>query len=165
MAKPAKPAAASDADLKLVITRTFDAPRAAVFKAWVDPAELARWLGPRSIKAEVKKMDARPGGAYRIVMHGEKGAINVVHGQYREMAPPERLVFTWAWEEDGAAHMSGHETLVTLAFKAAGRKTEMTLCQERFDSKASRDSHNDGWAGSFDKLADLLAGRPGIRPG
>lgn len=164
MAKPGKPAAAArKADLTLVVTRTFDAPREAVFKAWTDPAQIARWIGPRSVKAEVKQMDARPGGAYRIAMHGQSGAINIVAGVYREVVPPERLVFTWAWEDDGAAHKKGHETVITITFKAVGRKTEMTLRHERFDNKASRDSHGQGWAGSFDKLADLLAGRPNGR--
>lgn len=153
----------SDQDLTLVVTRSFEAPPDAVFKAWIDPAQIARWIGPRSIKAEVKEMDARPGGTYRIVMHSESGTNNIVSGTYREIAPPTRLVFTWAWEDDAATHAKGHKTIVTITFRAVGQQTEMTLHQERFDTKKSRDSHEHGWTGSFDKLAEVLAGKPGRR--
>jgi uncharacterized protein YndB with AHSA1/START domain len=159
---PGKPAAeTSDAGRTLVMTRRFAAPREAVFAAWTDPTVIARWIGPRSIKAEVKSMTAKPGGAYRIAMHGTDGSIRNVGGVYREVAPPERLVFTWAWE-DGAGKQ-GYETLVTLTFRASGAATEMTLLHERFEDKMTRDHHGVGWAGSFDKLEEVLAGKPGRR--
>jgi uncharacterized protein YndB with AHSA1/START domain len=162
MAKPVKLGVAeADAALALEITRTFDAPREEVFRSWVEPERIARWIGPRSIKAEVAKMEARPGGSYRILMHGESGEVYVVGGVYREVVAPERLVFTWAWEEDGHAHKMGHETLVEIVFRAVGKKTEMTLRHGRFETTESRDSHDHGWNGSFDKLADVLAGKPG----
>jgi uncharacterized protein YndB with AHSA1/START domain len=154
-------AGSSDAGRSLSMTRRFAAPREAVFAAWTDPAAIARWIGPRSIKAEVKSMVAKPGGTYRIAMHGSDGRIMNVGGVYREVVPPERLVFTWAWEDD--AGKPGHETLVTLTFRANGGATEMTLLHERFDDKATRDHHGEGWKGSFDKLEEVLAGKPGRR--
>ena len=168
MANPAQAAAANKAGFTLTITRVFDAPREAVFQAWIDPAQIARWIGPRSIRAEVKQMDARPGGTYRIFMHGrETGQVNIVRGTYREVVPPERLVFTWGWEDTGADRaaggpppLTGPETVVTLTFRAMGKQTEMTLRHEGFATEQSRDSHNVGWTGSFDKLAEALAGRP-----
>ena len=156
----ANPIVENDADLSLTLTRILDAPRDAVFRAWVDPAHIARWIGPRSIKAEVDKMDARPGGAYRIVMHGPTGEAYTVRGIYRELAPPERLVFSWGWEDETSRPR--HETVVTISFRAVGDKTEMTLRHEWFESKEARNNHDHGWSGSFDKLAEVLAGAPGM---
>ncbi len=161
MKKRAEPIGAerSDADRTLVLSRVFDAPREAVFRAWIDPAQIARWIGPRSVKAEIVAMDARAGGVYRIAMHHEKGGVSTVEGVYREVAVPERLVFTWGWQDDSGK--PGHETVVAITFKAIGEKTEMTLRHERFENKTRRDSHKQGWTGSFDKLAEILAGKPG----
>jgi len=166
MAQPPQGAAAGgDAALSLVLTRRFEASPQQVFDAWIDPRQIGRWIGPRSIRSEVLAMDARPGGAYRIAMHRASGEANIVAGVYREVTPPERLVFTWTWENDWPEndrpeHKRDGETVVTLTFRAVGKDTEMTLRHERFASTASRDAHGEGWRGSFDKLADLLAGRP-----
>src|SRR5437879_2218006 len=68
----------------------------------------------------------------------------------------ERLVFTWAWEKDGSEPDFGEvepsEMLVTLEFRARGKQTELVLTQEKFASVESRDRHEQGWTGCFDKL-------------
>jgi len=148
-----------NSDCVLVMTRVFDAPPAAVFKAWIDPEQIVRWIGPRSIKGEVKAMEARPGGAYRIVLHGASGPANVASGVYREIKAPERLVFTWSWETPGGVRQ--HETLVTVTFQAKGNRTEMTLRQEIFESREACEKHRHGWQGSFDRVAEILVGGPG----
>ena len=156
MQNPASPAAADDT-LTLVLTRVLDAPREAVFKAFTDPAQMSRWMGPASITAEVTELDLREAGGYRIVMRGAPDGMHVVSGVYRELEPPQRLVFNWAWEQDAATHRAGHESLVTVSLRDIGGKTELTLRHEKFDSTQSRDSHGQGWGGSLDKLAQFLA--------
>src|SRR5258708_19923593 len=98
MANPA--AAVNDAERVLTITRVFDAPPDVVFKAWIDPAQMARWLGPQSVKADVTAMDPRPGGAYRVTMYGVSNGAQVVNGRlvgtFREGKPAARLAFTRA---------------------------------------------------------------------
>ena len=159
MAATATPAPKSEDTIELTMTRRFDAPAAEVFGAWTDPARIGRWIGPRGISAEAKQMELRPGGAYAIAMHMPSGEIKTVRGVYREIRPPERLVFTWAW--DGEGGKPGHETLVTITFRALGQgaspATEMTFHHQRFADMAARDSHQGGWTGSFDKLAEFLA--------
>ena len=153
-----KPVPGAESDLSLVITRNFDAPRSRVFDAWLDPAQIAKWIGPRSIRAETMELSPKLGGRYRIHMRGTDGSNGpIVAGIYREIVRPERLVFTWTWETAHSQGMPGGETLVTLIFRERGGKTEMTLRQEGFAAKESRDSHNQGWNGSFDKLAEILA--------
>jgi len=154
-AEQSVPTAASD--LAIAITRTFDAPREAVFAAWTDPAQFSRWLGPGDVRAEVVTLDPRVGGSYRIVMHDiPGGGHHAVRGTYREFDPPSRLVFTWAWEQDAETKRAGHETLVTMTLRALGGRTELTLRHERFESETSRDGHNRGWNGCFEKLANYL---------
>jgi uncharacterized protein YndB with AHSA1/START domain len=158
MAEAANPARASDESLVLVMTRTFDAPRERVFDAWLDPEQASRWMGPRGVRAKADRLEPKVGGRYRIVMQLDSGQTPTVGGVYREIRRPERLVFTWAWE---GAHPGGageHDTVVTLTFRDVGGKTEMTMRHEGFVNADERDSHTHGWNGSFDKLAETLAG-------
>ena len=67
-------------------------------------------------------------------MHGTPKGMSVVSGTYREIVPPERLVFTWAWEEDVSTHRAGHESIVTVTLRAVGGRTELTLRHERLES-------------------------------
>lgn len=142
----------------LVITRVLDAPRDLVFAAWTDERSAAQWWGPKGFTSVSCTIDARVGGAWRRVMRSPDGAILGARGLYREIIPPARLVFTYAWEE-GPRH-SGHETLVTLTFTDLGDKTELTLRQEGFATVAARDDHNLGWSGALDRLANCLQASP-----
>jgi uncharacterized protein YndB with AHSA1/START domain len=158
MPSPEDQSAPGDSDRSLALTRTLDAPRDKVFAAWTDPAQFAQWMGPGTIRAEIASLDARVGGAYRIVMHGTPapGGTSIVSGVYREVEPPTRLVFTWAWEDDLLTHHKGHESLVTITLRAVGSRTELTLRHERLESQSSRDSHQGGWISCFDKLETYL---------
>jgi uncharacterized protein YndB with AHSA1/START domain len=140
---------------ELVITRTFDAPRALVFKAWTKPEHMVRWLGPKNFTAPSCTMDFRPGGAYRACICSPDGKEYWMRGIYREIVEPERLIFTFSWEEEGER---GRENLVTVTFAEQGDKTRMTFRQAFFESISERDSHNEGWSECFDRLAQYLAG-------
>jgi uncharacterized protein YndB with AHSA1/START domain len=155
----ASPARAGEAPITLVLKRVFDAPREKVFDAWIDPRQLGAWMGPRGVRAEAPVLEAKVGGRYRVVMHMDSGQTPAVGGVYREIARPERLVFTWAWEGEHPGGVANHETLVTLTFRDVGGKTEMTMRHDGFENDAARDSHSHGWNGSFDKLGEMLANK------
>lgn len=139
----------------LVVTRVLDAPRSLVFKAWTEPERLVHWWGPQGFTTPSCKMDVRAGGGIRIQMRGPDGTDHWLKGVYREIAKPERLVFTWAWlDTDGKP---GHETLVTLSFAEQGGKTRLTLHQAVFESVTARDAHQDGWTSCLVRLAEYLA--------
>ena len=142
----------------LVITRLFDAPRDLVFTAWTDERSAAQWWGPKGFTSVSCTMDARVGGAWRRVMRSPDGIERRARGVYREIIPPERLVFTYTWET--TPEQTAHETLVTLTFRELGGKTELTLRQEIFATVAARDDHNLGWSGALDRLADCLQASP-----
>ena len=99
------------------------------------------------------EIDLRTGGRYRTCMRTPEGD-RWVGGEYTEVTPPERLVFTWAWEGDHAA--DSPDTLVTVEFRDLGDMTEVALTHERFGSAESRDQHRHGWSSSLDCLEKAL---------
>ncbi len=143
------------ADRELVVTRILDAPRERVFKAWTDPEQIARWWGPQGFTTTSLEMDIRPGGAYRACMRSPEGTLYRRRGVYREIVAPERIAFTFAWED--AAGDLGHETLVTVTFAEHGGKTLLTLHQATFDSVERCDDHRRGWASCLERFAEYLA--------
>lgn len=139
---------------ELLIERVFNAPRELVFQAWTDPEHIRQWFGPRDYPAREMTMDVRPGGRWRGCLRStETGNDLWLGGVYREIVPPERLVFTFAWEEEGER---GLETLVTIAFTERGGKTHMVFRQAPFQSDSERDGHRGGWTSTFDRLEDHL---------
>jgi uncharacterized protein YndB with AHSA1/START domain len=150
-----------DSETALTITRMLDAPASAVFAAFTDPAQFQQWMGPGTMRAKVERLDPRVGGSYRVTMYDEKSDVHTVSGVYREVSPPSRLIFTWAWEVDAATQRLGHESLVTVSFRAIGNRTELTLRHEKLESATSRDQHTHGWQGVFPKLEQFLSGRQG----
>lgn len=138
----------------LHLSRHFDTPPEAVFRAWTDPDALAQWMGPRNVNARDVSVDLRVGGRYSLVMDGEDGGEYPLSGEYREITPPKRLVFTFMW---GHGDLEGVEMLVTLDLKAERGGTRLTLTQEKLPSETARERHTEGWNGAFDCLAEHLA--------
>jgi uncharacterized protein YndB with AHSA1/START domain len=136
----------------LTIKRRFKASPAKVFKAWTDPKELTKWMGPRETIALVAEADVRVGGHYAIMMKTQDGVEHNVGGVYREVVPGEKLVFTWAWRSTPE-----RESLVTVVLKADGDHTIMTFTHEQFFDEDARDRHNHGWGGAFEKLEKYFA--------
>ena len=84
------------AERELRIERVFDAPRDRVWRAFTDPPLLAQWWG-RGKAMVVERMEVERGGHWRFVVHGPKG-MNGFEGRYREVVPPERIVWTFEWD-------------------------------------------------------------------
>jgi len=147
--------AKKEGDVELTVTRVFDAPRETVFRAWTDPEQAALWWGPQGFTTISCEMDVRPGGAYRACMRSPEGTRHCRRGVYREVVTPERLVFTFAWED---AHGDpGHEMVVTVTFADIGGKTTLTLHQAVFETVAARDDHRRGWISTIERFAEYLA--------
>jgi uncharacterized protein YndB with AHSA1/START domain len=146
----------TSSDRDLTITRTFDAPPRVVFEAWTTPTKGKHWMGPRGFTAAHVGGDLQPGGIWRVCLRPDDGGKDLWQGgTYREVHPPDRLAFTFAWE--GEHGLPGHPTIVTLTFSEQGdNKTRMTFRQATFESAAERDSHRDGWNSAFDRLAEYL---------
>ena len=151
----ANSAAIATADRELVITRIIDAPRDLVFRAWTEPAQVARWWGPRGFVTTHCEMDIRPGGAFRCCMRSPAGTDHWKRGVYRKITAPEHIVFTFAWED--ANGEPGHELLTTVTFADLGGRTLLTLHQTMFETVERRDDHRGGWTSCFERFADYMA--------
>jgi uncharacterized protein YndB with AHSA1/START domain len=132
----------------LEVRRTIPASRERVFTAWTEAAAVSRWFAPTDdYTTLVHELDVRVGGRYRIEMRHKGGARHIAVGAYREIAPPERLAFTWRWEGQEMP-----ETLVSLRFLDRGAETEVVLTHTGLPSAESRAKHQEGWFGCLDRL-------------
>jgi uncharacterized protein YndB with AHSA1/START domain len=144
----------------LTLTRILDAPRALVFKAWTDARHLQAWWGPAGSENGETRIDLRIGGKIHIEMRGP-GFDHPMGGEFREIDPPRRLVFTSSAfrNEDGSWQFIN---LNTVTFEdLGGNRTRLTVhCVVQKASETNNvpvGGMELGWNGSLDRLADLLA--------
>ena len=141
-------------EVTLRIDRRLAAPRDLVFAAWTEPRHLRRWSAPHGYDVTEAEGELRAGGAWRATMRAPDGTDLRLTGIYREIVPPERLVFTHAWIEDDGR--PGPETLVTVTFEAVEGGTLMRFTQTGFVDRADRDGHGGGWTECFERLDAYL---------
>jgi uncharacterized protein YndB with AHSA1/START domain len=120
-------------DLEIRMTRTFNAPRELIFKAYSSCEHLKHWWGPRKYELASCEMEFRPGGKYRFVHKGPDGEEHGFRGEYREIVEPERIVSTFEWEG-----LPGHISVDTLTLTEENGVTTYTT-NTVFDSKEDRD--------------------------
>jgi uncharacterized protein YndB with AHSA1/START domain len=148
--------ATTPSDREIVLTRLFDAPRRLVFEAMSKPEHVKRWWGILDDRYSVTvcEIDLRPGGAWRFVGRGPQGEF-AFHGVYREIAAPERVVFTEIYEP-----FPDVESVVTSVLTEEGGKTRLTVTAV-YPSMEVRDSviktgMARGAAISYDRLEDVV---------
>jgi glutathione S-transferase len=152
------------AEITLMLTRTFAAPREAVFDAWVDPEVLKRWWAALEGWTTPEAVtDPRVGGRYRLAMGDpETGAVHAVAGEYVELRRPERIAYTWTWEGEPDEMRGSEDTLVTVDFIEEGGGTKVVVVHSGFGGDGARDLHAEGWTGCLDNLTRRVF--PGSRP-
>jgi uncharacterized protein YndB with AHSA1/START domain len=133
---------------QVVVERRISAPAAEVFRWWTDPQCMGRWMSPvGTAEAEV---DLRVGGGFRVVMKGEGHVIEHI-GEYREVEPPHRLVFTWVSPFTGPA-----PSLVTVELSPDGTDaTSLRITHAELPADAAL-SHGGGWRRMLERLDGLL---------
>jgi uncharacterized protein YndB with AHSA1/START domain len=133
--------------------RVLDAPPERIFFLMTEPAELAKWWGPHGFTTPEIELDLNVGGSYRYTMEPPDGEAFHLSGEFLEIDPPGRLVYTFRWEEPDPAD---RETVVVLSLDAVGEATEVSLSQGEFATEERLALHRDGWADSFEKLGDVI---------
>lgn len=144
---------------RLSIVRTFDAPRALVWKMWTDPAHVAAWWGPEHFTTPVVRMDVRPEGAIHMVMRGPDGADFPFDGRFIAVEEPDRLVMrTWVRREDGSTWF---EVEQSFRFEEIDGRTRLQLdavvIEAGEDALGPLSGMEAGWTGSLDKLERHVA--------
>jgi uncharacterized protein YndB with AHSA1/START domain len=137
-------------DEQILITREFDAPRHLVYRAWTTPELVRRWWSGKRGEVRVAEIDLRVGGRWRYVMAAEGGEEVAFSGEYREIVPNERIVYTEVLDGAPGAH-----ALTSVTFtEAAGRTTLAILVA--YDSRQDRDAHLDYMGDGLREALDLL---------
>jgi uncharacterized protein YndB with AHSA1/START domain len=139
------------------IARDFDAPRERVFRAWVDPELVVKWLGPKSTEMRIDHWDARTGGSYRYAALQGGEEVAAFYGSFHEVRPNERLVQTFTWEG-----MPDGVSLDTMTFEDLGDGRTRTVGLSVVDSFEGRDAimasgMDVGVNEGYEKLDVLLA--------
>jgi uncharacterized protein YndB with AHSA1/START domain len=141
--------------LSLQIKRFINAPRDRVYAAWTDPAQLKQWFGPENVQTRDLVADARVGGEFRWDIIDPDGDKMTVNGEFRELQPNRKIVFTWQWQDDET--WEDHFSMVTVELSDRDGGTELRLIHEKLPSEQSRDGHNGGWNSALDKLAKFVS--------
>jgi uncharacterized protein YndB with AHSA1/START domain len=129
----------------LRVSRIIQATPDALFRAWTEPTQLRQWwrMEGEGWKTAETTLDVRVGGKYRLGMTGPDGQPHIAIGEYREVNRPNRLVFTWEWENP-ASRVGA--TIVTISFKDVGNgATEVLLTHEGFGDEKKVAGHEKGW--------------------
>jgi uncharacterized protein YndB with AHSA1/START domain len=154
---------------KLTLRRTLDATVGEVFAAFLFPDALKHWWAPEGYAVLHAEVDARVGGRYSLEMRALGDShIVTIHGVYREIDPPTRLVFTHTFEQHSsddpftAVGLTGHYTLVTIQLRPRGDVTELVLVQEEIPSAGAEGVLSAGWDGILDKLAGYVGRASGV---
>lgn len=148
----------------LVLERTFSAPRARVFAAWTEAERFARWFGPAGSRLEPCRLDARPGGTLHYRHRFDDHEDVWVRGTYLEVRPPERLVFTCHFSDEGGARRDRPgfpgEMRIEVELVEAGGGTRLFIRHAGLDADRGE---VQGWTESLDRLAAELgaSGTPG----
>lgn len=135
----------------LTLIRQINAPPAEVFAAWIDPAKISQWWGPDAGPVLSAAADFRPGGRFSVVFRMEDGEENNSLGEYLEVVPNKKLVFSWHWKITPE-----RVSRVTVLFEPKDGGTELTLIHERLFDDATRDDHREGWIGALAKLEAMF---------
>ncbi|PTT62390.1 SRPBCC family protein [Arthrobacter sp. HMWF013] len=135
--------------LVLNLECTLAAPPERAFRMLTEASELVKWWGPHGFIIPAADVNLVVGGRYRFRMTPPDGEPFHLSGEYLEIDPPWRLVYTFNWEEptpdDG-------ETVVDLSLGSAGSGTRLVLSQGPFLTEERLALHRDGWTESFEKL-------------
>jgi uncharacterized protein YndB with AHSA1/START domain len=156
-------AAGKEQGYELNITRTFDAPRELVWKAWTDPEMAKEWMGPRGFTTTEFRGGTDAGSSWHLTMVGQRpGSDEAVTlgqgGKILEVRPPELLEYTFGWDSRASVGLGDgpKENVVTVRFEEQGGKTVMHFTQGPFATESERDGHYGGWNSAFDCFAEFM---------
>lgn len=137
----------STADRAFVHSRLIDAPRERVFRAFSDPAHLARWWGPKGFSNTFQVFDFEPGGRWQFIMHGPDGRNYPNESVFLEVVEPQRIVLE---------HVVGHHFKLTVTLTAQGTRT-LVGWRQVFDTAAERERVADFVTEANEQNLDRLA--------
>jgi len=138
-------------DNELELSYFIESTSEEVFSAWTDAEKMVKWMGPGSVVCEKVEIDLKVGGQYSINMNTDDG-VRIAKGEYKEIVPNEKLVFTWEWE--GGTFQN---SLVSIIFTNQDNGTLISLHHTLLPNKENAEHHTQGWEGCIIKLESYLS--------
>ncbi|MGH8093536.1 MAG: SRPBCC family protein [Chthoniobacterales bacterium] len=139
----------------LEIKRFIKAPRDRVYAAWTDPAEMKEWFGPENCQTRSLTAEARVGGKFHWDVINPEGEEMTVRGEYRELQPGRRIVFTWQWQDD--EDWEDQTSVVTVELEDAEGGTELRLRHAQLPNESSCQGHTRGWSSALNRLEKMFS--------
>ena len=118
----------------LEIKRFINAPRNRVYAAWTDPAQLRQWFGPENVRTRDLVAETRVGGKFRWDLTNPEGEEMTVQGEYRELQPGRKIVFTWQWQDDET--WENHNSIVTVELSDVAGVLNFACCTSNCRAKS-----------------------------
>jgi uncharacterized protein YndB with AHSA1/START domain len=145
---------AAPAPTAVTVRRMFTAPVEKVYAAWTEPEKLGRWFlrGTDEFTTTIHAYELRPGGRIAVDTQKPGDKLYKLRGEFREIEPLERLVFSWSWE--GMPEFG--DSLVNVEFHKRGNFTELVLTHSGFPTAEAAKGHNEGWVACFHQLDRIL---------
>lgn len=141
----------------LTLIRRIKARPQVVFDAVTTADGIAHWWGPDAGPVLVAESDPRVGGSYRVRFRTLDRTEHESSGEFLEIVRPERVVMSWRW--NGGVEDPG-ESRVEITLKSIPEGTELTFVHSQLHDEQTCRSHEQGWAGSLDKLEAHFAAQP-----
>jgi uncharacterized protein YndB with AHSA1/START domain len=142
-------------DTAVEVRRRYPVAPEKVFAAFAEARWVGRWLSPSpDVTLSLLQFDFREGGAYRFAYHVPGRQVMAVHGAYRLIEPPSKIVFSWVIEPPD--EHAGLESEVTVIIVPDGKVTELLIRHEKLTRPGAGMRHAEGWRGALDQLAALL---------
>jgi uncharacterized protein YndB with AHSA1/START domain len=146
---------AEEAARMVRIERTFDSPAEDVFDAWTSEEVIRRWFIPQEGWQEADaEVDLRVGGRVQVVMRTPEGNPVRAGGEYTEIDRPNRLAFTWTFEDDPS-----NEQMIELEFTERDGVTTVVFVNSNISEQRRRNQQYDGWSTCFDEMERVLASK------
>ena len=132
----------------VIVSKTINASKEELFEAFTSPEIMSKWFFPEDDMSADVTNEFREGGSYELKMHAGNGDIYTHVGEYLEIVPNEKLVFTWNSN-------FVQNTVVTVTFSETGSGTKITISHNLLPSEEMGENHRKGWTGCLNRLENI----------
>lgn len=136
----------------VVVSKVINAPRDEVFRAFIGPEVMRSWFFPDEDMSVEVANNPVVGGDYTLKMHTKNGDIYTHIGEYKEITPYERLVFTW-----NSDFVQNTVVTVTFTDSDSGDGTEVTVSHDLLPEGEMAENHRGGWTGCLNRLDQTIS--------
>lgn len=144
-------------ETKVGAEKNFSAPVERLYKAWTTPEDLKQWWKPSENHLTNVELENREGGKIKYEFDNKDGQHAVtITGEYKEVKPNEKLVYTWNWDvASDNVKKSDHQ--LTITFSADGDGSKIAVTQENFQDGEAVKPHQEGWEKALNDLSEYLS--------